>query len=202
MAKTDAIILAAGLSRRMGDQNKLLLDWRGMPMVRHVVQTYIRAIGPNVTVVTGHESDAVQAALADLDVTFHFNPAFEQGQFTSVAAGLHLPSQAQNTLIGLGDQPFLTEVDIATLLIRHTAAPDRITIPVNGELRGNPIVVPASLRPRLLEDRARPGCKRFIQANPDLVHRVTLPASGFYTDIDTPDAYVQHEGGDPNEELV
>ena len=37
MPDASVILLAAGLSRRMGAENKLLLPVNGRPMVRHVV---------------------------------------------------------------------------------------------------------------------------------------------------------------------
>lgn len=192
MPEVDAIILAAGLSRRMGAPNKLLLDWQGLPMIRHVVRTYVAAIGPRVTVVTGFEDDKVAAAVEGLPVQLRHNPDFENGQQSSVACALRMPSTALATFIGLGDQPYLTPEDLRELHRAHAAKDaGRISIPFDGTQRGNPIVIPAALRARLLEDRLRPGCKRFISENPALVQQIQLKASGFYNDIDTPDAYAE-----------
>jgi len=188
-----AILLAAGLSRRMGARNKLLLDWHGRPPVRHVAETYLRALGSCVTVVTGHEAGGIRAALGGLDLRFHHNPAFEAGQQTSVAAGLAAGHRAEAVLVGLGDQPLLTAQDLATLMAAHRAAdPGRISIPVDGARRGNPVVLPAALHSRLLADAARPGCRRFVRSDSDLVQRLPLPAPGFFADIDTPEAYDRH----------
>lgn len=196
MDSVDAIILAGGLSRRMGAQNKLLLDWDGVPIIRSVVQTYLDADIAQVTVVTGFEADRVQEALKGLPVRWCHNPAFEQGQNTTVAAGLRQPTDAEVTLIGLGDQPLLQPADLRALLGLHFSSdPHKISIPVDAEKRGNPVVLPNVLRPKLLEDRAQPGCKRFIQMNSDFVQRQSLSAAGFYTDIDTPEVYAHHQGG-------
>ncbi|HAP98950.1 MAG TPA: 4-diphosphocytidyl-2C-methyl-D-erythritol kinase, partial [Rhodospirillum rubrum] len=58
-----ALVLAAGLSRRMGGVNKLLLDWRGKPLVAHAVDTVLAAGPAAVAVVIGHQGKAVRAAL-------------------------------------------------------------------------------------------------------------------------------------------
>lgn len=195
MVEVEAILLAAGLSRRMGPANKLLLDCSGMPMIRKVAQTYLDAIGPNVLVVTGFKAPLVRAALSGLPLRFCHNPAFESGQYTSVAQGLADSRGAALTLIGLGDQPLLAAADLNALIAAHRAAdPAKISIPVNGESRGNPILIPQALRPRLLQDRVRPGCRRFTQQHPHLVQNLTLTSRGFYADIDTPEAYAQHKG--------
>ena len=60
---TAAIVLAAGLSRRMG-RPKLLLELRGKPVIRHVVEGVIEAGIRRVLVVTGPENEALARALA------------------------------------------------------------------------------------------------------------------------------------------
>lgn len=201
MAEVDAIVLAAGMSRRMGQRNKLLLDWGGVPLIRHVVETYMAALGPRVTVITGFEAGKVSDALAGLPVKTRFNPMFETGQQSSVLLGLRLESTARATLVGLGDQPLLTPRDLLDLMRAHKACdPSKIAFPVHGDRRGNPTILPARLRARILADNSQPGCKRFIRDNPDLVTRLPLTAPGFFTDIDTPACYAQHlEGVRKNE---
>jgi len=186
MAEFDAIILAAGLSRRMGRQNKLLLDVAGAPIITRVVRAYIGALGHGVTVVTGHEADQVEAALANLPVTFLRNPDYETGQQSSVVAGLRQKSTAKATLLGLGDQPLLTADDLCWLMAAHQAGPpDKIKIPARNGTRGNPIVIPATLRPEMLANPKQAGCRRFTRDNPDQVQMVEPDTPGFFTDIDT-----------------
>lgn len=190
MGDVSAIILAAGLSRRMGARNKLLLPIGGAPMIRHMVDVYRAAIKGSVVVVTGHQSDAVEAALRGSGAKTVFNPDFAQGQPTSVACGLRHADDGRDILIGLGDQPLLTSDDLRALLGAHTHAdPACISIPMLDKQRGNPIVVPAALRARLLADPRSPGCKKFTRENPDHVQFHALPALGLYADVDTPEAY-------------
>ncbi|MEP1964926.1 nucleotidyltransferase family protein [Tateyamaria sp.] len=187
-----AIILAAGLSRRMGTRNKLLLPIDGVPMIRHVVDVYRATIDGPIIAVTGHEADAVESALAGSGVQTVFNPDYAQGQPTSVACGLRQAPNGRDILIGLGDQPLLTRDDLHTLRSAHNAAdPARISIPMSDTQRGNPIAVPATLKARLLEDPRSPGCKKFTRENPDHVQFHALSAPGFYADVDTPEAYDQ-----------
>ncbi|MEP3920577.1 nucleotidyltransferase family protein [Ascidiaceihabitans sp.] len=191
MTEVAAIILAAGLSHRMGAQNKLLLPIGETPMIRNVVMQYRAAIDGPITVVTGHDQATVAAKVQDIaNINCVFNPDYETGQQTSVGVGLLNTPLADVTLIGLGDQPLLRSTDIVALLDAHRSeGPGKISIPAQGDTRGNPIVVPRDLRPHLTADPNKPGCMRFTRDNPDLVQRHTLQAAGFYTDIDTPDAY-------------
>ena len=191
MDSVAAILLAAGLSRRMGAQNKLLLPVAGKPMVRHLAETYLSVLTTPLTVVTGHEADAVRNALAGLSIEFVHNKDFAAGQPGSVAAGLTAVQDADLLLIGLADQPRLNPANLMQLVQWHSAHdPTKITVPKRGMDRGNPIAIPRALRPRLTENPERPGCMRLTRDEPDLVQFAPLPANGFYADVDTPDDYV------------
>ena len=89
-AKLDinVIVLAAGQSLRMGDTNKLLLEWRGLPIVRHVVTQALVSSAASVTVVTGCQHPDIEAVLADLPVAFTHNLAYSSGLASSVRQGL------------------------------------------------------------------------------------------------------------------
>ena len=188
MDKCAAIILAAGLSRRMGNINKLLFPIDGSAMIRRSVEAYLKACDGPVHVVTGYERAKVETALHGLDVQFVFNAEFEQGQKTSVAAGLAAAPPARATLIGLGDQPFLTSNDLLWLLEQHRARKScKITVPVQDGKRGNPLIIPIDLKARLLADRHNPGCHAFTRDNPDLVHMVATRTDAFFRDFDTPE---------------
>ncbi len=190
MDRVGAIILAAGLSRRMQERNKLLLPIAGVPMIRHMVQTYLGAVNSEICVVTGYEAERVKAVLSDLPIRLVHNDDFEKGQPFSVRVGLENAPQAEHFLIGLGDQPQLTASDLRTLIAAHLAGDKgKISIPFRGETRGNPIVIPACLRSQLLADKVNPGCGKFTRANPDLAQHISLSQPGFFEDIDTPAAF-------------
>ncbi|MFT4743311.1 MAG: molybdenum cofactor cytidylyltransferase [Yoonia sp.] len=189
-----AIILAAGLSRRMKERNKLLLPIDGKPMVRHVVETYLAAVDGQVCVVTGFEAHRIEVALAGLRIQFIHNADFEAGQPFSVRAGLLSAPDLQHVLIGLGDQPQLTKADLRALIAAHLAGDfHKISIPYQDAVRGNPIVVPAAMRARLLADQANPGCGKFTRAHPELAQHIPLTQAGFFNDIDTPTAFKAFE---------
>jgi len=187
MHRSTAIILAAGLSQRMGPINKLLIPIEGVPMIRRSVTAYLGVCDGQVSVVTGYQRADVEAALHGLDVQFVFNPDFEQGQKTSVAAGLAASASAQDTFIGLGDQPFLTATHLVWLLEQHrTDKSPKITVPVQNKARGNPLIIPVDLKARLLADHHNPGCHTFTRENPGLVNLVSTQTTAFFHDIDTP----------------
>lgn len=101
------IILAGGGSSRLG-QPKQLLAWRGQPFVRQVAETALAARLTPVIVVTGAAAAEVSAALDGLAVQVVHNPAWSEGQSTSVKAGLAVvPPAAAAAIFMAVDQPQL-----------------------------------------------------------------------------------------------
>ena len=155
-------------------------------MIRATVSACAALCDAPVTVVTGHQASDIEEALAGLNAGFVHNPDFASGQAGSVVAGLNAVPEARTTLVVLGDQPLLDRSALERLLELHRAGDQtRITIPVNGAERGNPLVIPLALKPALLADKTNPGCRKFTRGNPDKVHRVETQDPAYFTDLDT-----------------
>lgn len=187
MSDVAAIVLAAGLSRRMGNMNKLLQIVDGEALVKRVVRVCAAVSNHPVTVVTSYEKTAVESVLADWNVNFVTNAGFEKGQMTSVDTGLHGAPEACTYLLALGDQPYLSKECLIDLLAAHDAGAEaRITVPFVNGARGNPIVIPAAQRARMLADPINLGCRRLTRTSPDIVYQFVTQDQSFVVDIDTP----------------
>ncbi|MBU1305451.1 MAG: nucleotidyltransferase family protein [Alphaproteobacteria bacterium] len=188
MYDTAAIVLAAGLSSRMGPVNKLLVEINGTPMIRATVSACAEICDAPVTVVTGHQAAFIVQVLDGLNVSFIYNPYFAEGQQGSVAAGLKAAPEAKATLVVLGDQPLLDCAALERLLEAHRASDQScITMPMNGVVRGNPLVIPLALKGSLMADKTNPGCRWFTRDNPAKVNAVALQNPAYFTDLDTLD---------------
>src|SRR5437763_5063052 len=100
------LILAAGRSTRMGGPNKLLEEINGRPLVRHVAEHVLASRAKPVIVVTGHQKERVERALAGLPMTFVHNPDFADGLSTSLKTGIAAGSaDADGAIVCLGDMP-------------------------------------------------------------------------------------------------
>lgn len=186
-----AVVLAAGLSRRMGADNKLLLPVGGTPMVARVLESVLGASFVEVVVVVGHEAEAVRRALAPLGVRCVHNERFESGQVSSVRAGLAaLERPVDAVMICLGDQPLLTRADLRALQEAYARRPSgSILIPTRGQERGNPVVVDWQSARDTLERGLNFGCRHFIEENPERVYRWPAPSDHFFRDVDAPADY-------------
>jgi CTP:molybdopterin cytidylyltransferase MocA/xanthine/CO dehydrogenase XdhC/CoxF family maturation factor len=186
-----AVVLAAGLSRRMGARNKLLLPMQGKPMIRRVVEGVLAAGFVEVVVVLGHQADEVSRALEPLAVKRAHNARFESGQVSSVRAGLGALEQSVDAVVVcLGDQPLLGPADLSALQVAYRERPHgSILVPVRGERRGNPVIIDWHSARETLERGTNFGCRHFIDENPDRVYRWPAPSDHFVRDVDEPADY-------------
>ena len=192
--KAAAVLLAAGLSRRMGERNKLLIGIEGEPLVRRTAKAYLAA-GVEVHVVLGHEAEQVRAALKDLAISFALNPDYAQGQPTSVYAGIgSLAGDHAAIAVALADQAALTAEDIRGLISAFAAdGSRRILVPYYQDRRGNPVIFPAGLIEDMRSRGRNAAPRSFIDANPELVYRYEAPNDHTVIDIDTPDDVIAFE---------
>lgn len=190
-SKLDVVLLAAGLSTRMGARNKMLLPFRGKPLIRHVAERLIEADIGRVHAVTGFDSELVAEALQGLDLDIVFNPAFETGQMSSVSAGVRAaPKTTAGVMIALGDMPYLAAADYRLVADAFWAdGGNQIAVPFfNGE-RGNPIIIPPRFIAEVIEGGLNAGCRKLVARRPNDVLRIEAELAAFIRDIDTPDDF-------------
>jgi molybdenum cofactor cytidylyltransferase len=192
MTTVSAVVLAAGLSSRMGGPHKLLLDVGGEPMLRRVVRSVLAVDPAEVIVVTGYRAEDIKAALDGLPVRFVHNPAFAEGQPGSVVAGVRaLTAFCHAVMIVLGDQPLLTPEVLGRLIGAYGTAPDgrSILVPTSGGERGNPVLFAARHIPEIQAGGMKVGCRRLIETYPDEVALIEMADDAFTQDCDTPADY-------------
>ena len=183
-----AIVLAAGLSRRMG-QAKLLMPVGGRAIIRYVVESVLAGGVDSVWVVTGPDVEPIEAALTGFEVQIVVNPAPEEGQAGSVRTGIAaLPPSVDAVLIALGDQPSLAPSIIPALLAARRASPKLIVAPRYRDGHGNPVLFKREIFPELLRLTGDLGARPIIQKEPARVEWVDLDLP-MPPDVDTPDDY-------------
>ncbi len=183
-----AVVLAAGLSRRMG-QAKLLMPVGGRAIVRYVVESVLAGGVDLVWVVTGPDVEPIEAALAGLEVQIAVNPAPEEGQAGSLRAGIAaLPASVDAVLIALGDQPSLAPSIIPALLAARRTSPKLIVAPRYRDGQGNPVLFKREIFPELLRLTGDQGARPIIQKEPARVQWVELDLP-MPPDVDTLDDY-------------
>jgi molybdenum cofactor cytidylyltransferase len=191
--KIGAILLASGLSRRMGEINKMTLTVGGKPMLRHMAETLVESNLASIHAVIGFEEAFARSALSGLDVTLVENPHYEEGQMTSVHAGLRsVQGKLDAVMVCLADQALLTSTDINQLLAQYEQGDQqRILVPTWQGQRGNPIIIPADQVNNIVSGQRNLGCKRLIEKKPELTQAYEMPNDHVVFDVDCTEDYQQ-----------
>jgi molybdenum cofactor cytidylyltransferase len=186
------LILAAGRSTRMGGPNKLLEEINGKALVRIAAEHVLASRAKPVIVVTGHQKERVERALAGLPVTVVHNPDFADGLSTSLKTGIAAaPGEADGAIVCLGDMPQVS----ATLIDRLIAAfePERgalVVIPTIGGKRGNPVLWARRFFADLAAVEGDVGARHLIGGYAEAVVEVPVEDAAALTDVDTPEALI------------
>ncbi|MBI5706378.1 MAG: nucleotidyltransferase family protein [Armatimonadetes bacterium] len=165
-----AVLLAAGRSSRFAGSNKLLHDWNGKPLVRHVAETLTRAGVGRVLVATGHEAEVIHAALEGLGLFFVHNPAFRDGMGSTIAASAEALHPEEAALIVPADMPWIQESTLRQIM--ELGSCDAIVVPHHGDRAGNPVLFPPDLKLELLKLTGDHGARAVVEAHLDRIVRL------------------------------
>jgi len=188
--KIGTVLLAAGRSTRMGGPNKLVAEIGGKPLVRIAAEQALASRAKPVIVVTGHQRERVETALAGLPVRFVHNPDFAQGLGTSLRTGITaVPPEADGAIVCLRDMP---QVD-AALIDRLVSAfdPEKgalVVIPTIDGTRGNPVLWSRRFFPELMAIEGDVGARNLISRYSEAVAEVPVSGNAALVDVDTPEA--------------
>ena len=192
MSRICAIILAAGESKRMGT-NKLMLTFRGQPMINHVIDHARQQAIETVLVVLGAFRDEMLPLLDAKQVSHCYNSEFKQGMLSSVQCGFqHLPAGMDAVILFLGDQPMMPPEVASLLLAAYDQSRKGIVVPVYRDKRGHPVVIDLKYRQVIAKLNPDEGLHALLRLYESDVLEINMDRPEILRDID--DAYdYKHE---------
>ena len=183
-APVAAIVLAAGMSTRMG-RNKLLLELDGETVLRRAARRAVDAGLDPVIVVLGHQAKRTAAALDGLPCRAVVNEAYELGTGSSLKTGLAaLPDATPATISMLADMPHVTCAMLATLVELYRTRDAALVISEYDGVIAPPYLYDRRLFPQIAELPGRCD-KRVVKRNRQGAAVARWPASAL-ADIDEP----------------
>jgi CTP:molybdopterin cytidylyltransferase MocA len=183
-----AVVLAAGLSSRMG-QFKPLLDIGGQTIIERVIAT-CRAAGVEPLVVTGHEAGRLEPVLERLGVCRVVNPRYHQEMFTSVKTGAAaIDGKVEAFFLYPGDMPFVRPGTLAQIMKARRKSSADMVRPLFRERGGHPVLVSATRIPSIMSFRGEGGLRNLVRKQAWQVLDTECGDSGILTDLDTPEDY-------------
>jgi molybdenum cofactor cytidylyltransferase len=185
-----AVVLAAGLSTRMG-KPKMLLPWGDTTVLEKVVGTLLEAGVHQPVVVTGSGYDQLCVILGKYPVRLVFNPRYTDGEMLhSLQTGIaSLGSAIQAVFIVLGDQPQLQSGTVKSLLNEYESVHASLIIPSYQMHRGHPWLIGKNLWQELLELKLPETLRDFLRRHAADIHYLNIDNPTILEDLDTPDEY-------------
>ncbi len=182
------IVLAAGKSTRFGS-NKLLSKVQNETMIEHVVKEATLSKANEVVVVVGHDADGIIKCLRSLQCRIIFNPAFEEGQSSSVVTGVRTVKEyAKAAMILPGDMAFIKVDQINKVIDRYNSTMSNIVVATHEGRMGHPILFRSELFDEILRIKEETfGLKEVVNIHKAQIELVEVKSPEVLMDVDIPE---------------
>ena len=184
-----AILLAAGQSKRMKGENKLVKKIKGIPLIKHSVKNILTSPIDELIIVLGYQKEIIKKLINDHEkIKFVFNKNFENGIASSIIVGLnHLSKNTESFFICLGDMPNVNP-EIYNKLIQSQNN-NEIIIPTYKGQQGNPILFSKSAKEILMNVKGDVGAKKILQENREKVFNFEIDNDSILKNYNTLDSF-------------
>jgi CTP:molybdopterin cytidylyltransferase MocA len=190
------ILLSGGRSSRMG-RPKALLDLDGETFLARTLRTLEAAGIDDVVIVTGAHDEEIRRACNGMalmpGVRIVTNPAYDQGQLSSILTGLDAlaPHHPDAALVALVDQPRVAAPTVVALVEAFHATRAPVVRPAFQGRHGHPVLFSAEVFDALRTAPRDEGAKSVVHAAGERVVTVPVDDEGVVLDIDTPEDYAR-----------
>ena len=180
-----AILLAAGQSKRMNGENKLVKKFQGSPLIKHSIENILKSSVNELIIVLGYQKEIIEKIIEKNNkIKLVFNKNFKNGMSSSIKTGLNfLSKESQSFFVCLGDMP-LVNFNIYNQLIKYKKK-NNIVIPTyNGQQR-NPVLFSISMKEKIMHIDGDLGAKKILEFNNDKLLNVEIDDRNFAKDFNT-----------------
>ena len=180
-----AILLAAGQSRRMNGENKLLKKYKKKYLINHILSSLIKSKINKVFVVLGFQNSKVKKIIAkNKKIRFVYNKNYKSGMASSIKAGLKKISK-KNTgfLIVQADMPLISKKIINSLCYAIKNNKKEIIAPIYKRKMGNPIGFKYSMITILNKTKRDSGAKKMIMRNKKKLGLIKVNSKSIFKDF-------------------
>jgi len=193
----NAIILAAGESKRMG-KLKPLLRFKDTTFLGQIISVLRLSDVDTITVVLGAGAETIKKSVDLSGTRIVINEDYQKGQLSSLIAAIEQsPQETEAILVCLVDNPFITKEVVDNIVAKFKETNSQIIVPVFNKRRGHPTLFSRSLFDELLSAPEEEGARYVLYSNEERILELETSESGILISIDTPDDYKFHFGVNP-----
>ena len=181
-----AILLAAGQSKRLFNQNKLIKNYKGKPLINHAVQSIIKSKIEKLIIVLGFEYLKVKKKInKNKKIKFVINHNYTRGIASSIKCGLKkISNKSYGFIIVQADMPEISKNILNKLYKEIKTNKKEIFVPRKNNKIGNPIGFKLSMVNQLKKISGNRGAKFIIKRNKSKIKYIRTKSLGIFKDID------------------
>lgn len=180
------IIMASGESKRMGE-NKLVMEYEGLPLFTYVIQAAMKSQLDDLIVVTAY--DPIIQYCMEKNIRYIYNAAPHKGLSATIGLGVLHGDPESDYMFLVADQPLLCHSTIDQIILSYRAHPGKIIVPICRDMPQNPRIFPNSLRASLLSLPHGARGDDIVKRSAALVLYTEISDAQQFYDIDTKKEY-------------
>ena len=182
-----AILLAAGQSKRMNGDNKLIKKYNKKYLINHIIGTLIKSKVDKIIVVLGFQSSKVRKiTIKNKKINFVYNKNYKSGMASSIKTGLkRISKRSIGFLIVQADMPLISKKIVNTLCYAVRNSNKEIVAPIYKREMGNPIGFKRSITRILNKTSGDSGAKKIILENKKKLGLIKVNSKSIFKDFNT-----------------
>ena len=182
-----AILLAAGQSKRMNGDNKLIKKYNKKYLINHIIGTLIKSKVNKIIVVLGFQKSKVRkVTVKNKKINLIFNKNYKSGMASSIKVGLRrISKRSIGFLIVQADMPLISKKIINSLCYAVRNSNKEIVAPIYKRNMGNPIGFKRSMTRILNKTSGDSGAKKIILRNKKKLGLIKVNSKSIFKDFNT-----------------
>jgi molybdenum cofactor cytidylyltransferase len=160
-----AILLAAGQSKRLKSENKLIKLYKKKPLINHSLNALHKSKVNKIIVVLGHQKKELQKIIKKNNKNiFTYNKEYKKGMASSIKAGLRkLNKKDKGFIIVQSDMPFIKSSDINKIFNSIKSKKYLVHVLKYRNRVGNPIGFDISIMKKFKKIKGDVGAKFMVK---------------------------------------
>ena len=155
LSRIACFILAAGMSKRMGSENKLLKKYKNNIILNQTLKNHFESKLKILNIVIGYDKESIKKNLKDFNIQIIENLNYMNGMLTSIKEiNNHIDENITGIMISLADMPLVSSEDINSIIdafLFHNE--EKICIPESKGRFGNPMIIPVGIYKKIIQNK-------------------------------------------------
>ena len=184
-----AILLAAGQSKRMRGENKLIKEINGIPLIKLSIINILESCINELIIITGHENQILEETInKNNKIKIFFNHHYKTGMASSIKKGIeNLSKETKAFFICLGDMPMIKKETYNELI--NYVDKKEIIIPTYKNQQGNPVLFSIKMKDKIMNIQGDVGAKEILKKDNNKVLNLPINDLGIIKNYNTPKCF-------------